>query len=185
MPTNATFLPNATAARWNTGNSVWHGPHHDAHLLTTTGKPFSDAIRWSNAVGPPPSSLLAWSCSEDSGGGESLNAALTRWCEGASFFGCDEPQPATTTAAASATSDIRKTTLEACHTPLAGPPSPHREVRRPRRGRITEGNKVPAQAEQLSSRGPRGVARNELPGVRSTRPRRRTGPPATSGLIHA
>src|SRR6185312_2137934 len=112
MPTNATFLPNATAARWNTGNSVWHGPHHDAHLLTTTGKPFSDAIRWSNAVGPPPSSLLAWSCSEESGGGESLNAALTRLCEGASFFGCDEPQPATTTAAASATSDIRKTTLE-------------------------------------------------------------------------
>ena len=35
------------------GNSRRHGPHHDAHLFTTTGVPRSFWMRASNASRPP------------------------------------------------------------------------------------------------------------------------------------
>ena len=40
-PRNATRLPQSSDARWMTGSSTRHGPHHDAQTLTTTGCPRS------------------------------------------------------------------------------------------------------------------------------------------------
>src|SRR3954451_4176111 len=70
----ATRLPYFTAAFWKTGNSARHGPHHDAHLFTTTGYPRSFATRLWNSCGPPSSSWLRWSYSERSGGGAPAKA---------------------------------------------------------------------------------------------------------------
>src|SRR2546421_11624586 len=46
-PRKATFLPYWEATCWKIGNSDRHGPHHDAHLFTTTGCPRRAATwRW-------------------------------------------------------------------------------------------------------------------------------------------
>ena len=71
---NATRDPSARAARWKSGNSLRQGPHHDAHLFTTTGCPRSDAMRALNAAGPPVSRLQAWLCSEAIGAGTPASA---------------------------------------------------------------------------------------------------------------
>ena len=52
-------LPRSAATRWKDGNSIRHGPHHDAHLLTTTGCPRSARRRAAKASGPPGSSSAA------------------------------------------------------------------------------------------------------------------------------
>ena len=59
-PRNATRLPRSATCDWKNGNSNRQGPHHDAHLLTTTGCPRS---RRAGARTRParPSRLVAWS----------------------------------------------------------------------------------------------------------------------------
>src|SRR6478672_1157114 len=59
-PRNATCLPYLAAACWKIGNSLRHGPHHDAHLFTTTGWPFSAATCFWNAFVEPPTTVLPW-----------------------------------------------------------------------------------------------------------------------------
>ncbi len=43
IPMNATSRPRLVAARWKTPNSALHCSHHEAHLSSTTGHPFSTA----------------------------------------------------------------------------------------------------------------------------------------------
>src|SRR3954466_13388935 len=53
-PRNATRLPYEEATCWKIGNSDRHGPHHDAHLFTTIGRPLSASTwRWKAFVEPP------------------------------------------------------------------------------------------------------------------------------------
>src|SRR3954452_11418391 len=100
-PTNATFLASCTAAFCMTGNSARQGPHQDAHLLTTTGWPFSEASRDLNALAPPFRSCPPSAWSEASAAGEPASALLLTAALGAALFGSD-PQPATTAAQARA-----------------------------------------------------------------------------------
>ena len=58
MPRNATFAPRASASRCNDGSSALQGPHHEAHMFTTTGWPCSAASWASKAFAPPLSSSL-------------------------------------------------------------------------------------------------------------------------------
>src|SRR5262249_36666344 len=76
------------------GISNLHGPHHDAHAFTTSGRPLRVATRALYAVSPPPSSSLAWRCSAASAAGEPASSA--RACAGVGGFACGsvEPQPA-------------------------------------------------------------------------------------------
>ena len=60
-PRNATSSSRSIACDWKSGNSSRHGPHHDAHLLTTTGKPSSSASRASKPSSP--SSRISFACS--------------------------------------------------------------------------------------------------------------------------
>ena len=68
-PTNAISLPRVVETCWKSGNSARQGPHHEAHLLITTGWPRSSRMRASNAAVPPSSSWLDWSCRAASGAG--------------------------------------------------------------------------------------------------------------------
>src|SRR5215213_4712413 len=57
-PRKATRLPYDDAACWKIGNSVRHGPHQDAHLLITIGRPRrASTWRW-NAFVEPPTTVL-------------------------------------------------------------------------------------------------------------------------------
>src|SRR3978361_2006006 len=59
MPRNATLAPCSTTASAKNGNSARHGPHHDAHWLTTTGWPLSPARRRFRALVPSPAIVFA------------------------------------------------------------------------------------------------------------------------------
>src|SRR4051812_48336362 len=93
-PTNAACLPYLTPSDWNDGNSKRHGPHHDAHLFTTTGYPLRLAMRASNAFLPPPRIMLDWRCSEASGAGAPPSARFASTGGAALLFGWDVSAPA-------------------------------------------------------------------------------------------
>src|SRR3954453_20551014 len=76
-PTKATRLPSEVDSFWKCGNSARHGPHQDAHWLTTTGWPLSEASRCLNAAGPPPSRSQPCACRLASGAGAPFRAAGT------------------------------------------------------------------------------------------------------------
>src|SRR4051812_32111728 len=88
---NPTRLPYFTDAFWKSGNSALHGPHHEAHLFTTTGCPRSAARRALYASGPPPSSWFACSCRSPSGAGAPASSFAAREAVGAALFGVSEP----------------------------------------------------------------------------------------------
>src|SRR4051812_47064176 len=104
---NATRFPCSTATCWNSGNSARQGVHQEAHLFTTTGWPFNDASRFSNAPAPPERSWLAWLWSDASAGGDPASAFTATAFEGAALFDGPELLPAvaspTTTTTTSAT----------------------------------------------------------------------------------
>ena len=74
-PRNATSSSRSIACAWKNGNSSRQGPHHDAHLLTTTGVPSSSASRASKPSRP--SSRISFACSRSatSSGGASSSGA--------------------------------------------------------------------------------------------------------------
>ena len=77
-PRNATSLPRSVATCWKTGNSARHGPHHEAHLLTTTGWPLSSARRALERRRAAAEQLrCACACSAASGGGRA--GELAAW----------------------------------------------------------------------------------------------------------
>ena len=76
MPRNAISLPRLVATCWKIGNSARHGPHHDAHLLTTAGWPASPSMRLWNAFEPPSRIALDCSYRAASGAGAPASCAL-------------------------------------------------------------------------------------------------------------
>src|SRR5947207_754763 len=96
-----TRRPSWTDSFWNIGNSARQGPHHDDHLFTTTGCPFSDASRALKALVPPFSSWPAWACSEPSAAGDPASSFLLTAALGAALSGPDE-QPDTSASHATA-----------------------------------------------------------------------------------
>src|SRR3954447_19545761 len=79
-PTKAICLPCAVETCCRIGSSARHGPHQEAHLLITTGWPFSAASRASNALVPPSSSWLdcSWSFASGAGAPASCRLAFAR-----------------------------------------------------------------------------------------------------------
>src|SRR5437016_3353474 len=73
-PGNATRWPYEDATCWKIGNSDRHGPHQDAHLFTTTGRPRSAATWRSKALVEPPTTVLPWRYTAASGGGAPCSA---------------------------------------------------------------------------------------------------------------
>ena len=98
---NPTRRPSWTESFWNIGNSARQGPHHDAHLFTTTGCPRSDASRALKALVPPLSSWPAWVCSVLSAAGDPASSCWDTAALGAALLGPDE-QPDTSAAHATA-----------------------------------------------------------------------------------